>query len=264
MSANSTHHATPRARLAFSIGAVYSADVGRALSLQVVFEMAKVTVPTIADLALGRMNRRRIDARTRAWSRVVVDKAKMQLHVSGRDRVPSDGVFVYMSNHQSHMDIPVLYCSMPSPTVRMVAKAELFRIPVWGRALRAAEFIEVDRGHREKAIESLNRAAAQISGGVSVWIAPEGSRSKTGAIGPLKKGGFHLAKNARTPIVPIAISGTLQVLKPGTSTMHYGVPVHVDIGEPIDVADKSIEQLMDLVRTFLETNVRNQPIGGKG
>ena len=91
-----------------------------------------------------------------------------------------------------------------------------------------------------------------------MWISPEGSRSKTGALGPLKKGGFHLAKNAGTPIVPIAISGTVQVLKPGTISMAYDVPVHVEIGAPIEVADKSIDELMNEVRTFLETHVRNQ------
>ncbi len=92
-----------------------------------------------------------------------------------------------------------------------------------------------------------------------MWIAPEGSRSKTGAIGRLKKGGFHLAKNAGVPIVPIAISGTLQVLKPGTIAMHHDVPIHVDIGDPIDTTDKSVDELLSAVRTFLEANVRNQP-----
>lgn len=230
-----------------------------ALSLQVVYEMAKVTVPTVAEMARGNMTRQGIDQRARTWSRKVLSKTRIQLHVSGRERVPADGVFVYMSNHQSHMDIPVLYCSMPSPTVRMVAKTELFQIPVWGRALRAAEFIEVDRSNRNQAIASLGKAAEQIASGVSVWIAPEGSRSKTGAIGKLKRGGFHLAKQAGVPIVPIAISGTLQVLAPGTISMHYDVPVHVEIGEPIDVDDREVDELVDRVRTFLETNVRNQP-----
>lgn len=217
--------------------------------------MARVTLPTIAEMALGRVKRQRIDERTRAWSRRVVDRARIQLAVSGVERVPTDGLYVYMSNHQSHMDIPVLYCCMPSPTVRMVGKTELFRIPLWGRALRAAEFIEVDRSCTDRAIASLNRAATQIRSGVCVWIAPEGSRSRTGAIGPLKKGGFHLAKSANTPIVPIAISGTLQVLRPGTISMAYDVPVRVVMGEPIDVSEKSVAELMDEVRSFLETNV---------
>ena len=221
--------------------------------------MAKITVPTVAEMARGTMTRQYIDQRTREWSRKVVKKARIRLHVSGRDRVPPDGVFVYMSNHQSHMDIPVLYCTMPSTTVRMVAKTELFHIPVWGRALRAAEFIEVDRANHAQAIASLERAADQIAGGVSVWIAPEGSRSKTGAIGKLKKGGFHLAKRAGVPIVPIAISGTLQVLAPGTISMSYDVPVFVDIGEPIDVTSRSVDELSSEVRVFLENNVRNQP-----
>ena len=84
------------------------------------------------------------------------------LQRSGGDEVLPDATYVYMSNHQSHMDIPILYASLPSPTIRMLAKTELFRIPLWGQALRAAEFIEVDRGDPVRARASVRRAAELI------------------------------------------------------------------------------------------------------
>ena len=90
-----------------------------------------------------------------------------------------------MSNHQSHLDIPMLYATLPSPTIRMLGKKELFQIPLWGRGLRAAEFIEVDRSNHSRAVQSIEHAAQLIRDGVSIYLAPEGTRSRDGHIGKL-------------------------------------------------------------------------------
>jgi 1-acyl-sn-glycerol-3-phosphate acyltransferase len=225
--------------------------VGRALSFYTVFQIARIVAPTVAEAVVGRARREDHDRRLHALARRVVARACMDLTVDGADMVPLDRAFVYMSNHQSHIDIPVLYATVPSPTLRMVAKTELFRIPGLGRAMRAADFVEVNRADRARAVESLRRAEELIASGVSIWIAPEGTRSPDGRLGPLKKGGFHLALETATPIVPVAISGTRRVLPPHTTSMARGASVRVIFGAPIAVAGRSLGDLMDEVRSFL-------------
>jgi len=230
--------------------------MGLGLSLYTMYQVARITAPTVLEAFVGGGSREQHDRRLREFARRVVAGARIQLTVEGAEKVPLDRAFVYMSNHQSHIDIPVLYAAVPSPSLRMVAKTELFRIPGFGRAMRTAEFVEVDRGDRERAVDSLRRAAATLESGVSVWIAPEGHRSRDGALGPLKKGGFHLARDTGTAIVPVALSGTRNVLPPDTTRMNPDVPVRVVFGAPIATAGRPIPDLMDEVRSFLETHTR--------
>ena len=234
--------------------------MGRALSVYTVLQIARVVAPTMADAMVGRGGRDSQDRRLREFGRRVVERARIRLTVSGADKIPSDRAFIYMSNHQSHTDIPVLYATVPSRTLRMVAKTELFRVPLFGRAMRVGSMIEVNRSDRQRAVESLRRAAQLIADGVSVWIAPEGSRSRSGELGPLKKGGFHLARDTGTPILPVAISGTYNVLPPDSTSMAHDVPVHVEFGAPIPVEGRDVPELMAEVEAFLSARVR--PPGG--
>lgn len=224
-------------------------------SFRVLGAMAQVTAPTLVDIIRGTLERGVIDARTRWFGRKVVELLDVELIASGAGQVPRDRAFVYMSNHQSHLDIPMLYATLPSPTIRMLAKTELFRIPLWGRGLRAAEFIEVDRSNRDRARKSIDYAARLLRDGVSIYLAPEGTRSKTGAIGALKKGGFHLAKDTGTPIVPVAIRGTFDILPPGSKVMTRGRRVEVTIGAPISVEGREIDSLIDEVHGFFVGHV---------
>jgi 1-acyl-sn-glycerol-3-phosphate acyltransferase len=220
--------------------------------------MARITAPSLVDVARGRLERDAIDQRARWFGRRVVELLAIDLHATGALRVPPNRAYVYMFNHQSHLDIPVLYATLPSPTIRMLAKTELFKIPMWGRGLRAAEFVEVDRANHARAVRSIERAAELIRTGVSIALAPEGTRSPDGRIGKLKKGGFHLARDTRTPIVPVAIRGTIEILPRGTRSMHPGKSVDVTIGTPIDATTRDIAQVMDEVEAFLVEHVEGQ------
>jgi 1-acyl-sn-glycerol-3-phosphate acyltransferase len=231
-------------------------------SVRVLGAMARITAPTLVDVARGSVNRGAIDERARWFGRRVVELLDIQLTASGAERVPLRSV-VYMSNHQSHLDIPVLYATLPSPTLRMLAKAELFRIPLWGRGLRAAEFIEVDRGNHTRAVQSIEHAARLVQDGVSIWVAPEGTRSVDGRIGTLKKGGFHLALATGTPIVPVAIRGTIGILPRGGKVMRTHQRVSVQIGPPIGVAGRDMPDLMAQVSEFLVENVENVTGNGR-
>jgi 1-acyl-sn-glycerol-3-phosphate acyltransferase len=224
-------------------------------SLRVAGAMARISGPSLVELARGALTRSDVDERARWFGRRVVELLEVDLHASGAERVPPGRAYVYMSNHQSHMDIPMLYATLPSPTIRMLGKKELFKIPVWGHALRAAEFIEVDRSNHVRALQSIERAAELIRDGVSIYLAPEGTRSRTGKIGKLKKGGFHLAKETGTPIVPVAIRGTIDILPRGTRAMQTGKRVELTIGAPIAVEGREISDLMREVEAFLKARV---------
>nr|HEX4314842.1 lysophospholipid acyltransferase family protein [Kofleriaceae bacterium] len=224
-------------------------------SLRVMGAMARVTGPSLVDLVRGDLARDAVDDRARWFGRRVVELLDVHLTASGADRVPTDRAVVYMSNHQSHLDIPMLYATLPSPTIRMLAKKELFEIPLWGRGLRAAEFVEVDRGDHARAVQSIDYAARLLRSGVSIWIAPEGTRSRDGKVGPLKKGGFHLALGTGAPIVPVAITGTIDILPRGGKVMQAGRSVQVEIGAPIDVTARDLPELMSQVADFLKEHV---------
>jgi len=228
-------------------------------SLRVLGAMARITGPTLVDLARGTLERDSVDERARWFGRRVIDLLDVRLTAHGAERVPPGRSYVYMSNHQSHLDIPMLYATLPSPTIRMLGKKELFQIPIWGRGLRAAEFIEVDRTNHARAIRSIESAAKLVRDGVSIYLAPEGTRSRDGRIGPLKKGGFHLALGTGAPIVPVAIRGTIEILPRGAKVMQKGREVSVTIGSPIAVEGRELDDLMAEVRNFLVQNVENAP-----
>jgi 1-acyl-sn-glycerol-3-phosphate acyltransferase len=225
-------------------------------SVRVLGAMARVTAPTLVEAARGSLARASIDERARWFGRRVVELLDIELTTSGAEHVPPRAV-VYMSNHQSHLDIPMLYAALPSPSIRMLAKTELFRIPLWGRGLREAEFVEVDRSNHASAVQSIDHAARLLRDGVSIYLAPEGTRSRDGRVGKLKKGGFHLALGTGAPIVPVAIRGTINILPRGGKVMRSGQRVSVQIGAPIDVAGRDMADLISQVSDFLMHNVEN-------
>lgn len=224
-------------------------------SLRVLGAIGRVTGTTLYDIARGSLERDDIDERTHWFGRRVVDLLDVDLVAHGAERVRTDRAYVYMSNHQSHLDIPILYATLPSRTIRMLGKKELFKIPLWGRGLEAAEFISVDRTNHARAVQSIDRAKQLLNDGVSIYLAPEGTRSRTGKIAPLKKGGFHLARDTETPIVPVAIRGTIDILPRGSKVMQTGKRVEVTIGAPISVENRELSDLMAEVSEFLKRNV---------
>jgi 1-acyl-sn-glycerol-3-phosphate acyltransferase len=112
--------------------------------------------------------------------------------------------------------------------------------------MRAAGFVEVDRQNRESAIRSLARAKDALAHGTSIWIAPEGTRSRTGELAPFKQGGFHLALDAGCRILPITIVGTRNVLRAKGFNVRPGALVHVWVNEPVDPAEYGHERRAEL------------------
>lgn len=153
----------------------------------------------------------RLHAGARQWARGCLWLGGVRLRVEGVEHLPALGPVVYMSNHQGNFDIPALFAALPVQ-FRWLAKAELFRIPLFGLTMRAAGYIPVERSDRRLAVQSMNRAAQRVAAGTSIMIFPEGTRSPDGELLPFKKGGFILAVQAQAPIVAIAIDGSAALM----------------------------------------------------
>ncbi|WP_289102924.1 lysophospholipid acyltransferase family protein [uncultured Marinobacter sp.] len=203
----------------------------------------------------GKLDRRIVDKYCREWSTALLKLVRASLTVRGEVPDFNDGRrYIIMSTHASHYDIPVSFVSLPG-SIRMLAKKELFRIPLLGPAMAAAEFPSIDRSNRHNALRDLDRARAMMESGIVLWAAPEGTRSPDGKLLPFKKGCFHLALDTEAVIVPVAIRGIHQVLPARSMRINLGQPVDVRVGTPIDTAGKSKEDLaevMEEVRKQLE------------
>lgn len=223
------------------------------------YHTLRICIPTVIQSALGTLTTPTCDERLDSWSRALVRYAKIELDVTGLEHAPLEEAFVVMSNHRSHYDIPVLFQALRPRRLRMVAKTELFRVPIWAGAMRAAGFVEVNRSNRIAAMRSLDGARDAIRGGTSIWIAPEGTRGKGAELGSFKKGGFHLAKGAGARILPVVVLGTERVLPARGSRVTDGQHVSVRVLPPVDThgfADPQLRDLMSDVRARLEAGLR--------
>jgi 1-acyl-sn-glycerol-3-phosphate acyltransferase len=231
-----------------------------ALSLENIYETLAISWPTVIDALHRRLTKKMCDDRLEGWAKEVVDNARITVTVSGRQYLRPGETYLVMSNHQSLYDIPVLFFVV-GPNIRMVTKKELFRVPVFGGALAAAGFISIDRSNRDEAIRSLDAARALLAGGTHVWIAPEGTRSRTGELLPFKKGAFYLAFEAGLPILPVTLRGTRDVLAAKGVVSHAGAHVSVTIHEKIDprpYTDRGKDGRVDLmneVRRVIESGL---------
>ncbi len=222
------------------------------LTLRCFYHTLRISVPTVLDAALFRLRPEDCDARLRDWSETLVRITRTGLTVTGHEHIPKTACIV-MSNHQSLSDIPVLFASFPEELrMRMVAKEELFSVPIWGRAMRLAGFIPINRGNRAHAIASLERAQEAMASGTFIWIAPEGTRSHSGALGPLKKGGFILARDSGRPILPIMVSGTRYIVPTRGLKTYLDNPVQIAIRPLIHTAGRSVEEVMADVRRAID------------
>src|SRR5881409_1565432 len=188
---------------------------------------------------------------TNDWSRQLLRAAGTPVRVEGIERIP-DGPVVYASNHSSMFDIWALAATLPG-SVRMVAKQELAKIPLLGRAMIAAGHVTIDRAHPARALEAYHGAAEVIRSGISAVVFPEGTRSRTGQLLPFKNAPFGLAIAAQVPVVPLYVHNTFEILPKGQFRLHPR-PIIIRIGEPIPtegLAPRDRERLRDQVRAAI-------------
>ncbi len=183
---------------------------------------------------------------TKTWAKFVLAVSRIKVTVKGSDNIRPDRSYIYMSNHQSNFDIPVALAYLPFK-FRWVAKAELFKIPIFGNAMHRVGHINIDRSNRRAAFKSLKKAARNIQEGVSVLIYPEGTRSKDGNIGPFKNGGFVLAVESGAPIVPVIIHGTWPIMSKDKIIIKPG-NVTIEIKKSIETKNYSRKTRNDLLK----------------
>ena len=186
----------------------------------------------------------------RRWSQDMLACGGVRLDVVGRDHAAPGASYVVMSNHTSLLDVPAIFLALPGP-VRMIAKSDIRRIPVFGKAMDTMGHVFVDRGDRLRAVQQLEAAKDRLARGVSVWISPEGTRSRDGALGPFKKGGFHLAQQLGVPILPLWIEGASAIVAPDETKAATGGTIRVRIGASIATAGVDVDALMTTTRGAL-------------
>ncbi len=180
---------------------------------------------------------------TNDWSRQVLWAAGTPVRAEGLDRIP-DRPVVYAANHSSMFDIWALAATLPG-SVRMVAKQELARIPLLGRAMVTAGHLTIDRAHPARALEAYRRAAEVIRSGTSALLFPEGTRSRTGELLPFKNAPFGLAIAAQVPVVPVYVGNTFEIMPKGRFFLRPR-PIRLVIGEPISTAGMTVERRREL------------------
>src|SRR5918992_1124828 len=183
------------------------------------------------------------------WSRMIARTALLDVRVRGAEHLRAGESYVFLSTHQSWMDIPVMLGYLPCQ-LRIAAKREVFHIPFLGWHLRRAGHIPINRGSTEESVASLRRAAGLLTGGVSAFLFPEGTRTRDGSLQPLKKGGFRLALESDLPIVPVTITGTRRAMPRGSMVLRAGkVEMHLDPPIPTrGLDDTDLPALVQQVR----------------
>jgi 1-acyl-sn-glycerol-3-phosphate acyltransferase len=187
-----------------------------------------------------------------AWTGVRL--AGVQVQTVGLDKLDPHRTYIFMSNHVSNIDPPILIPLIPRRT-SVMAKKELFSYPILGKAMRLGSLVPVDRGNREAGIAAVHTASEVIRQGINMTIYVEGKRSFDGKLLPFKKGPFYLAVEAGVPVVPVTIVGSHYVMpkrrfaiKRGLVTIIFHDPI-----EPKDFGDR--EALMEKVRVAINAGL---------
>jgi 1-acyl-sn-glycerol-3-phosphate acyltransferase len=188
------------------------------------------------------------------WCKLIAVTAGMKVRVHGAENIAPGVSYVFLSSHQSYLDIAAMLGYLPAQ-LRIAAKKSLFKIPFMGWHLARAGHIPIDRKSHENAVAAMQKAAEYLTGGVCVFLYPEGTRSRDGRLQPFKKGGFKLALQAAAPIIPVTVIGTRQAL-PVDSIIFRPGAVDMFVDAPIPTAGLTEADLDALMQQVWDTMAR--------
>jgi 1-acyl-sn-glycerol-3-phosphate acyltransferase len=178
----------------------------------------------------------------------------IRLDIDGVDKIEREKPYIFMSNHLSFLDGPLLFLIIPQ-SIRVILKKEIFRIPIIGLGMRQVEFVPVDRIGIRGGKKSIDRAALLIrEKKYSFLIFPEGTRSLDGQLQSFRRGGFFLALDSQAPIIPISIQGTFELMPKRSFFVRKGT-IRVIFHSPVSVENhdtKSLPELMSKVRSIIQ------------
>jgi 1-acyl-sn-glycerol-3-phosphate acyltransferase len=177
-------------------------------------------------------------------ARIALRIGGIRVRAEGLENIPC-GVCIFVANHTSNADPPAVVGAIPR-RVALLGKKEVFRVPVFARALLLAAFVPVDRANREAALASVEKALQHLRAGVSYLIFPEGTRSPDGRLRPFKKGTFLMAIRACVPIVPVSVVGAHKVMRKGELRLRPGEVV-VRFHAPVETSGFSLERKEELL-----------------
>jgi 1-acyl-sn-glycerol-3-phosphate acyltransferase len=199
------------------------------------------------------------DFMSRNWSKILLFISGVKVKIIGIENINKNQSYIVVSNHQSLFDIPVVIANLPL-SVRMIAKKELFWIPVFGWAIYVAGHISIERGSGRKAKRSLEKALEKVrKKKFSIVVYPEGTRSPDGEVKEFGKGAFRLSFESKLPILPVAIKDTRKVLPRDSLGINKG-EVKILIGKPIimeNVEKRELNTLKDRVRSEIIKSMEN-------
>jgi len=228
----------------------------------VIVETGVMSIAAILTSVFDREGNR-IHKVASAWAKGILFSSRIRVTVEGLSHIQPNRSYIFMPNHLSNFDIPVLLAHLPVQ-FRWLAKKELYKIPIFGFALKRAGYISIDRSNLRSAIGSLNRAVDNIQKGISVTIFPEGTRSSDGTLRSFKKGGFVIAANSGIPIVPIALHGTWEIMskkgfhiQPGHAILEILPPINSSVQ-----GKKGRDALMDEVRKTIQCAIDRRKESG--
>ena len=183
------------------------------------------------------------------WSKLTCITALCPIRIIGKDLIDKKKSYVFIANHQGAFDIFLVFGYLGQP-IKWIMKQSLRKIPLVGYACESAGFIFVDKSSPQAAARSIKQAENKLKNGTSVFLFPEGSRTRTGKMGPFKKGAYQMAMDLKLPIVPVTINGSFNVMRRDTFciTPHL---MELIIHEPIETKDYTAENMREAA-----TNIR--------
>ena len=215
-----------------------------------------IIVMCIRAVWYGSRGRQRIVSfRLYDGSFFLLNLVKAKVKFSGQENITirQDRKYIIMCNHSSHYDIPLTFMAFGGAQIRMIAKKELFKIPLFGQAMKASKTVCIDRKNLTQAIRDLDQAKKIMEEGFIVWISPEGSRLKSDGRKPLKKGGFITAIQTEAIIIPMYISGAEKILPAKTWDFYLNQKVSVKVLPQIDASKYSRSTLPNLMNELAAT-----------
>ena len=229
--------------------------------------LLSISVCSIPIIAVGLFDKKKYytGKLIKMWARWVIWSTGIQYEIDGLDNLNLDKQYIFMSNHESALDIVLGVAAIPFNIV-FLAKKELFRVPVFGWAMNSAGMIKIDRQNPEIARRSVSEAVETLmQSSFSTLIYPEGTRSNGEELLPFKKGGFILAIRTQLPVVPITILGAGNVLPKGTLAIKkYHIKIIID--NPIPTLGMDIDnmhQLLQDCRNIINQNLVHANAGQK-